>query len=438
MPLHKTEPEWRLEVKVESRAARAAVLVVVTAFSAVLALVMLTNFISGVLADERVKINPALLASGIEYAPSSALLHARIAEAGLTAEERDLISMESHALRAVNLSPWNYRHRTLLSAIEEAKGDRAAAEKSLRDALRLAPNNTDVHWRLANLLFRQGKVAQSLNEFRLSTASDASLLPGTLDLIWRASGGNPAAIEAVTPNDPKARLVLAQFLLTQARATEAAIVLQGIDRSLRLSSSELSSALTSLISRGYIEQARQLWISLVADGADYSQPALIWNGGFESEILNSFAQFDWSLNRSEYARFTIDTKTARTGSSSLRVDFLGRDTTRLDGEVKQLIVVRPGARYRLECYAKAEGLIITDGPRVVVTNIAQPGELGSSSPVDGKTGDWQRLAFDFVAPDGARAVYVTLKRIPRFSYDDPARGVIWLDDFNLTEQAGSK
>jgi hypothetical protein len=437
MQIGKGDSQWTFESRIETQAARAAVLLLAMICSVALALSVASNFVTGVLADERANVNGSLIASGIEYAPNSALLHARLAQEGLAAEERDLITLESHAKQAIKLSPWEYKHRLLLSAIEEAKGDRTAAEKTLRDALKLAPSNTNVHWRLANLLFRQGKIAQSLAEFRLSTASDPSLLPGALDLIWRASGGNPAAIEAVTAKDSKSRLLLAQFLIMQARVPEAASVIKEMDRSTRLSP-ELSKALGSLITRGYIEQARDLWISLISEVTDYPASALISNGSFESEILSDFAQFDWALNPSQYARFSVDTSTARTGSNSLRIDFLGRDTTRLDGELRQLVVVRPGARYKLECYAKAEGLVTTEGPRVAVTNIAQPGELGSSGPIRESAAVWQRLAFDFVAPEGARAVYVTFKRTPKFSYDDPTRGAIWLDDFSLTEQKGTK
>jgi len=33
---------------------------------------------------------------------------------------------------------------------------------------------------------------------------------------------------------------------------------------------------------------------------------LIWNGGFESDILLDFAQFDWSIRPSDYAQISID------------------------------------------------------------------------------------------------------------------------------------
>ena len=121
----------------------------------------------------------------------------------------------------MNSSPWDYRLRLQSATVKEARGDRAAAEQTLQEALALAPNYTEVHWRLANLLLREGKLARSVVEFRAANASNVALLPGTLDLLWRVSAGNLAALQAVTPRDPKSQLLLAQFLLTQSRPPPA-------------------------------------------------------------------------------------------------------------------------------------------------------------------------------------------------------------------------
>jgi tetratricopeptide (TPR) repeat protein len=143
------------EFAVNSLARRAAVALATLVLLAALALASWTHVVAGVLTDERVRVNKDWLTAGIPYAPNSALLNARIARTEMLEEERDLSEAEARALRAINISPWDYNHRLLLASIEEAKGDRDAAEKSLRDCLRLAPNNSDVHWRLANLLFRE-------------------------------------------------------------------------------------------------------------------------------------------------------------------------------------------------------------------------------------------------------------------------------------------
>jgi carbohydrate binding protein with CBM4/9 domain len=161
------------------------------------------------------------------------------------------------------------------------------------------------------------------------------------------------------------------------------------------------------------------------------------NSGFELDILKDFGQFDWQFGRSDYARISIDHAVAHSGSRSLKIEFAGRDTTQLDNEVRQLVVLRAGARYVLECYAKANGLESPEGPRVVVANMSGGSWIAASEPVAQGSGDWQRLTIDFVAPQSATgtmsAVSVSIKRKPKFSYDEPTRGTVWLDDFSIKE-----
>ena len=398
---------------------------------ALLAVAMLAQVITGILTDERVTVSRELLASGVRYVPNSAPLQARLAEAEMSEDERDLPDIEARALRAINLSPWDYNHHLLLSSIKEAKGDRAEAEKALRAALSLAPNNTDVHWRFANLLLRQGKMAGSLEEFKKVISADGSYLPTTLDLIWRVSGGRLDAVSALAGDKPEARLMLARFLLNQSRVAEAGSVFNSIDAKSRLALAESSAFIDSLIAKGDITLARYSWAGTLSAN-DPTQ--LIWNGGFETDVLKGFAQFDWTISRNDYARPGIDSATFHGGSRSLRVDFAGRDTTRLDGEIKQLAAVRPGARYRLECYVKTDSLVTPEGPRLVVTNITLQPEIAASDPIAAGTSDWRRIAIDFVAPQSAQSIIIKIKRVPRFSYDEPTKGTVWFDDFTMTQE----
>jgi tetratricopeptide (TPR) repeat protein len=263
----------------------------------------MANCAVGLLTEPRVDVSRELLAAGISFLPKSAPLNARLAEIEMRDENRDISSVERRALQAVNSSPWEYRHRLLLATVKEAGGDRAAAERALQQALALAPNNTEVHWRLANLLLRQGKLARSVVEFRAANSANIALLPGTLDLLWRVSAGNLATVQAVTPRDPKSQLSLAQFLLKQSRPSDAITVCSGIERDALVSLPEFSPFIDALVSGGRLEEARGLWVGVV--GGIYAQPGRplpgIWNGGFESDIAKNVAQFDWTINRNEYA-----------------------------------------------------------------------------------------------------------------------------------------
>jgi len=428
--------EMGIEVRVHSLFARAAVIVTTLVLCATLTIAALINAAAGVATDERVAANHELLAATIAYLPNSATLNARLAEAELGEDDRDISNIETLARRAVNVSPWDYRQRLLLATVYEAGGDRAAAEQSLLQALSLAPNYPEVHWRLANLLLREGKLAKSVVEFEAAASSNPRLLPGTLDLLWRVSAANLAPVNAVTPSDPKSQVLLAEFLLKQSRVPDAITVFGGIDRKALVSLPESTAFIDSLVSQNYVDEARGLWIGVVS-GA-YAQPGhplpLIWNGSFESDSSKSLAQFDWAIARNEYAVPGIDDSTAHTGSRSLRIDFTGLDTTRLDGQIKQSVVLRPGARYRLEFYARTERLETPVGPRVVVSEGSSM-EIVRSDPIPGGTAGWRAMAIDFTAPATARAVVIAIKRVPRFSYDNPTSGTIWLDDFVLTEQA---
>jgi tetratricopeptide (TPR) repeat protein len=410
--------------------------IAVLAACSLLVVFIVSRFVIGTLADDRLPVTRDMLQVPVTYLPNSARLNGRLASVELSEGDRDLENARARAQRAISLSPYDYRFRITLASIEEAAGDRAAAEASLEAARVLAPNNWNVHYRLGNLFIREGKLGQSLDEFRIAVAANEALLPGTLDLVWRASRGDVNAVQTVTGTSPKARLALAQFLLKVSRPSDAANIFGSIGRSGRLASSADSSAfLNSLIAAGEVRLARDFWGELV--GVD-RQSSTVWNGGFESDLLKDFAQFDWSVGRSEYARFALDSGVAHSGSRSLRIEFAGKDTTQLDNEIRQLVLVRSGARYVLECFAKTRGLETPEGPRVVVANSVSGEWIAASEPVAQGSGDWQRLEVEFVGPSSASgsasAVSVSIKRKPKFSYDEPTRGTVWFDDFSLSER----
>ncbi|MGA9774284.1 MAG: carbohydrate binding domain-containing protein [Blastocatellia bacterium] len=422
-----------LELSINKFAAKAALALAVSCACVMLSYAIITNFIVSALTDERANVSRDTLESAARYFSDSARLNARLAEA--FGRERDMADAEAYAIRAISLSPYNYNFHLLLATIKESNGEAQAAEDSLREAIRLAPNKTDAHWQLANFLLRTGKLGQATGEFRAACAMNQKLLPVTLVMIWRASGGKLEALEAVTAADVKSKLALAQFLLKQSRADAAADVFNRIERKALLASPETGEFINALAGSNYLELARKLWVHVAGD--DSREYPLVWNGSFESDIVKGFAQFDWAIGSSDYAKVKISSGQSHGGSRALRVDFTGRDTTRLTGEISQLIVLNSGARYLIECYAKAETLVTTEGPRIAVTTRA--GDLVAvSEPVAVAETGWQRLTIEFTAPQTPDAFYIAVKRRSKFSYDQPTTGTIWFDDFKLTEVKQSR
>jgi hypothetical protein len=448
-----------LRVKLDNGVVRAVAALLAFVGLGLLTLLIVSNFVIGMFVDARTPLHRDQMESLIAISPGSARLYGRLAEAELADPDRDLDAASENIREAIALSPYDYNLRLLAASIQEAAGDRSAAEASLRWARALAPGSSAAHQRLGNLLLREDKLAESLEEFRAACAADDSLLPGTLDLVWRAvsspvpgagadgsvpgavATGSPvaatpdqlAAVEAVTPADPASQMRLAQFLIKQSRPLDAEVIFGDIDRSERLRFPETGPFLTTLIQSGNGALARSLWADLI--GANPAELPLVWNGGFESTIGKTLNQFDWTIAPTDYARVSIDTGTVHSGSRSLRIDFAGRDTTRLDGEIKQVVVLRPGGRYRLEFYVRTESLVAPEGPGIQVAESGSGKVTAVSDAIPPGTNDWRLMSLEFTGPEGNPSAGVTMLmsvvRKPRFSYDEPTKGTVWLDDFEM-------
>jgi Tfp pilus assembly protein PilF len=423
-----------LTIKYNNLISRLALALLAVAIVALGGWVIYTHFLVRALADPRTAFNQHALSIAAQQMPNSARINLRLAE---TATINADANASQHAAHAVNLAPWNYQAWRTLAVAQEVNGEESA-EQSLRTAARLAPHHAEVNWQLANLLLRHGQLDAALAPFRVAVANNNELRAVVYDLLWQASNGDLNTVSAMASNDADAQLALAQFLTEQSRAADAINVFRAVEPRARLASTRTAGFITSLLNTGQYETARALWLEVMGARLNVAlatdEP--IWNGGYELDALPNLNHFDWTIRPSEYARIGLDRTARHSGERSLKITFIGRDTTRLDGEVKQLLALRPGVSYRLEAYARAADLVTTEGPRLALLKGNEV--VATSAPIAAGTTDWQHLTVDFTAPTDNAAKYVAIVRQPKFSYDEPMRGAIWFDDFKLTEQARSK
>ncbi len=403
--------------------------------SLILAYVAVSNFIVNSLLIPAVTLNFNEVEAAARYFPRSGALQALVASNELAADrdyEAAASRAESAALRASSLTPARYDFRLLVASAREMKGDRGGAEAALREALALAPNRAETHWRMANVLVRQGKLDEASPFFSRAVGARPVLLAQTLALVWNVSSGKVEKMEAAVGDSPKGLRDLAFFLIQRGLVSEGVRVFNRIDRAHRLASDESGAFVSGLMSIGQLELAHGIWGDLVTSNSDDLKP-LIFNGNFETDPRASLDQFDWMLAENGHFRPSLAGGTAHTGSRALRLDFKGVDTMRIEGEIRQQLLVRPGARYRLSCWVKTNALQTTEGPRLVVTNIDRVTQIASSEPIAAGTEDWREIRVEFTVPVSLATILVQVKRIPKFSYDEPTRGTIWFDDLLLTE-----
>ena len=422
-----------VSTQLNSRLTRLTVLLVVSVGCLALVSVGHTQYLIGALNDQGTNADLEILGQAVQRFPHSARLQAQWAAATLTQAndfDESLALAETAAQQAVQLSPHNADFRLLLAATQSVSGDLAARETHLRTAVALAPHYPQVRWQLANLLVRAGKLDEALDEFRQVADAKPALLPTAFDLLWEATGGNVNSLARATGEQPRNRMALANFLLQQHRADEAAQIFSRIDVTARAAAPEAPDFLNRLMNAGHPELARRLWGE--ASGTNDITSTSLSNGGFETEAPTKSALFDWQLKRSDYASPKIEAGMAHSGQRALRLDFAGRDTTKLTDEIRQLLVLQPGTAYRLSCYAKTQQFKAPEGPRWVVLNQANNQPVATTNRVSPDQADWQLLTADFTTPAGQKMYWLMLQRTPQFSYDEPTKGTLWFDDCSLT------
>lgn len=402
---------------------------------------VLGHFLLRNVADRRIVMSRDVLASAAIRNPNSSRILQRLADAEFeesALEPQRLLNAQALALKAASLSPWDYKNWRLLGMAQDADGKLEEAELAMKVAAALAPSSSETHWALANLLVRQNSRVGALTAFRVATRFNNELLPAAMDVVWQAFDGDVEALNSFVNKETAPRLLMAQFLLEQAQADAAIEVFQGLDSEARLNSQNAALFISLLVQAGRSSEARQLWGELVGDSLrsrnqekQESSLSLVWNGSFEHNAPKNFGHFDWTLRPSEYARIGFDRSVFRSGQKSLRLNFVGRDTTKLIGDIQQMVVLNPNRKYRLECFAKTANFVTPEGPRIAL--LGQKGILVVSEPVAAGGDDWQHLVVEFTSPSDSVTTQVAIIKIPRFDYEEPTKGTVWFDDFKLTE-----
>src|SRR5215831_19647623 len=98
-----------IEIRLARASAKIALLAGTLVCCTLLGLVIFANFVINALSDRRTSVSTEILGVVSSYFPASARLNARLAQAEMEEDERDLELARFHASRAVALSPSSYR-----------------------------------------------------------------------------------------------------------------------------------------------------------------------------------------------------------------------------------------------------------------------------------------------------------------------------------------
>jgi tetratricopeptide (TPR) repeat protein len=331
--------------------------------------------------------------------------------------------------RAASLRPRDYVLWLQLGRAREEAGDAEGALRALGEALRLAPFYSAPRWQYGNVLYRRGRLDEAFAEMRRAAESNPTLYPALADLAWGTYRGDAREVERVAgPRDSAERLALARLFARKGRPD---IALSHFRAAGEIDADDRRRFLKELLTARQFAAAYEVWAGGREDArggaGHFTEP------GFEGRVNTSERGFGWRQERAlEGVTLSVDTQSPNSGARSLLVEWGGHASPGVT-VISQLVLVEPGARYRLVFHARTES-VKTGGPPVVVVADASAEDervLAESKTLPQGTAAWQEYEVEFASTPKTEAVLVGLRRQNCDANPCPMFGRVWLDDFSL-------
>ncbi|MGI8837282.1 MAG: tetratricopeptide repeat protein [Pyrinomonadaceae bacterium] len=368
------------------------------------------------------------------WAPTDPLTHWRVGNLIQTEMPPDQIAQSVAAYeKAVSLSPSDYRFWMSLGGAQEQAGELEKAEKSLREAVRLAPAYALPRWYLGNLLLRSDRYAEAFTELRNASEANPELQSQLFNLAWQLNKDDFEALKAAVGNTPEIRANFSTYLVKRSRFEDGLRLWNSLtEREKRENRPFADSIIAELVKAKHFHQAMDVWNDIAPGPSYHAELGKLIDGGLEDNLAHGpNAVFGWQVQSTPQLQIGIDARVGHTGNHSLRIFFQVRSYIEKI-EVSQLVPVTADTQYDFECYMQTERLESASTPLVAITDAADETTIAASGAAPSGNNNWQRIALSFKTGAKVEAVRI---RIQRPACVDapvcPVFGTVWYDDFDL-------
>jgi tetratricopeptide (TPR) repeat protein len=345
-------------------------------------------------------------------------------------EHADLPLAIGYYRKATALNPVSALYWMDLAGAYETVGNFGQAEQAYHTAQQVYPMSGEVAWRFGNFLLRQDRTEEAFRQIRRAVSADPKLTMLAISSCWRSTHDIDEILKFALPSQPETYWDAIGFF-AKANDPDAAMTVwkQLIAGRTGFPVTRAFPLIDFLIQLGRADEAKMVWQqALSRAGVEPevdTQESLIWDGGFERELLNG--GFAWRYMPVDGASINFDEDTAHSGKRSLRVVFDG--STNLDfGHIWQWVAVEPNTHYRFNAYIKSEEVTTDSGIRFQIENGRGPAIL---TPSIVGTQAWALDDMDVTAGPDTHLLRIVLRRIPSDRLGNKIRGTAWVDDVSL-------
>ena len=342
---------------------------------------------------------------------------------------------------ALSLDPGSAETWLDLGAAFESDGNIPAARNAFERAKRAYPHSADVNWQYGNFLLRQDEMEPAFAQMRQAVQADPRRAVEAVSRPLRAGANIEPILDRVLPPIPAAYL---DVIRDQTNEQQTDVALKVWDRMATLRPKILLQdsfrMVDALMASKRLEEASRVWKQAVdfAGLSDLSGPAgsVIWDGGFESEVLNG--GFSWHISEvSSGVQVGIDKQEKHSGKNSLRLLFEGRSNVNYNG-VCTYAVVEPQTRYLFSGWTKTRDLSSEQGIRFQLQSLdSQSTATTNTSEIHGTT-PWTQVQTVWSSAKDAHEIRLCIVRSPSEDPLSRIHGTAWVDDVALVPQAAER
>jgi tetratricopeptide (TPR) repeat protein len=335
---------------------------------------------------------------------------------------------------AVELNPHAARYWFDLAAAYQVTGDITGQRAALDRALQAEPTAPDVAWEAANFFLIDGDIDRALREFHVVIGNDISLVDASLRACWRVRPDTDVLLRDVVPARPDSLIAFLSFLMSK-QETEGAIKTWQRLAQLheKFQNRSLYGYVSYLIGVHRPDAAMSAW-EQSADILGLSaylptEDNLVVNGDFSLDILNG--GFDWTYVNRTGVRPLLDPSDFRQGHRSLSLTFEGPGIN--DAGIQQLIPVHGATTYNFSAFYKSADFEGAGGPQIVLRDYYTRAPLYASDSLT-DADFWKEVHSKVTIPDSTNLLLLSIERFPAGA---AIRGMLWLDDFELSPDDSS-
>jgi tetratricopeptide (TPR) repeat protein len=339
--------------------------------------------------------------------------------------------------KSLSIDPHSADAWSDLAMAYESENKLDAARDAFLRAKRAYPLSPEVAWRFGNFLLRRGEFDAAFAQIKQAVQVEPKRGAAAFALSMRVDPDIKEVLDRALPASQAAYLSVIASLAGTDHTDQALVVwdrLMALQPRPRLVLSDSNNLIEALLQKRQMAEAERVWNEALNASGTSRPPdppgSLIWDGGFESSILNDGFTWRFPLPGGP-VQVGFDAREKHSGQRSLRLTFNGLRNIDFH-DVCQYIPVQPSATYQFSAWVQTRSLSTDEGVRFSFHSLSDSTNTIVWTDDARETHSWTQLQLLWTAGADVRELILCISRVPSKQFDSKIRGSAWIDDVSLS------